>query len=174
MDLSLLCQVVQTLAIVVTCVLGLITWRSDIKTRNIRHIQSLPIQMLFDCEVDEILTMFDYNEKKWYGPSFHKAGEIERKVDKTLLFLDNICFRKYKFSLKDDDIYAFKYNICRCLENHDLQSYLFNLYHWCKASNHEFPYKYLLRYGEENGIVGSEFYDVSQRGKRFIDGYLNY
>mgnify|MGYP004445265671 CR=1 FL=1 len=171
--ISIVCTVIQTLAVVVTCGLGLRTWRSDVKNKNIRHIQSLPLKMMFDPDVDEILSVMDYG-KPWYGPEFHNSGELERKIDKTLLFLDNICFQKYKFNLQDTDIYAFNYNIGRCITNHDVQSYLFNLYHWCKKLNSDFPYKYLLRYGEESGDIKKNFYDVTERGHSYIDGRLNF
>ena len=135
-----------------------------------------------DPDIRKWILRFDY-EKPWYNDAFHGSDQQQVEVDKTLQSLSYFCYLKESRLISEKEFSTIKYELWRTLRNPDVQSYLFNLYHFCsryferkhqgrKKDTRVFPFNYLLAYGVSEGLIDETFFD--KKTERYGERYLNY
>ena len=113
----------------------------------------------------------DYNEKLWYTKKFHKSGELERKVDKTLSYFSYICYLKKKRLITASEFKFFEYEVKRILVNNQVVEYLYNLYHFTKMRKMNLTFYYLFLYGKRKKFFNKDFYNSKSS---IYNNYLNF
>lgn len=136
-------------------------WDKANKTKRAEFIKEILTQLRFDQEMSRVVKMIDY-EDGWYGAEFHNGEkELEDSVDKLLSYLSYVCYLKEEGHLTDKEFGILRYELIRVCNSRDIQSYLWNLYHFSKSQGTECSFRYLIDYGEKNGLFASDFYSSS-------------
>lgn len=110
-----------------------------------------------------IFYSIEYN-KFYYSSAFHKTKE-EQEIDSLLTYLSHLCYLKDIKVLTPAEFRQFEYYLDRVLLNHEVQNYLYNIYHFSKASKSKFTYTPLLRYAKVRNFIGDDFESVDSNSK---------
>lgn len=145
-------------------------WKKTIKIKRAEYLNELTEKIRTDCDISEMIYNLDYNQN-WYTSSFHKSGEFERKIDKTLSYFSYICYLYKNNLIEKGEFNFFKYEIDRILMNQGTINYFYNLYHFSKKCNAPITFKFLFEYGEDGIGYDEEFYN--SRSKKYPH-YLNF
>lgn len=155
--------------VVIGGLFAFLQWRNSLKLKRAEYVKSL---------LDEIKTnknivnyLFDYDAEKWYGPSFHNSGELERKIDTTLDFYSYICYLHNHCIIKQSDFNCFKYDIERIITNHQFIDYSYNLYHFSQKINQPLSFYELFQYAKKRDCFDDEFWN--SRSTKYPH-YLNF
>ncbi len=158
-------------------------YRRSNKVKRADFIENLINRMRGDTDIREILYVFQYNSFV-YNSGFHKNVELERKVDKALLYLSYICYLKKRRVITNKEFTFFEIEISQTLRNRDVIDYLFNLYHFecrvagldssARGSRKQFTFYYLLEYGRSIGLIEDGFFDPNNAGAGYYHKYLNF
>ena len=132
-------------------------WRKSMKLKRAEYVKSLLDEIKTNKDIVNYL--FDYNAEKWYGPSFHNSGELERKIDITLDFYSYICYLRNHHIIKQSDFKCFKYDVERIITNSQFINYCYNLYHFSKKIKQPIPFYELFRYAKKRHCFDNEFWD---------------
>lgn len=133
-----------------------IQWRKSLKLKRAEYVKSLLDEIKTNKDIANYL--FDYGEK-WYGPSFHNSGELERKIDLTLDFNSYICYLRNHYIIKQSDFNCFKYDVERIITNHQFIDYCYNLYHFSKKIKQPIPFYELFQYSKKRNCFDEEFWN---------------
>lgn len=157
-------------ATAITAVLGvgisLSTWKRNAKLEKANAIKNFFREIHESSDTAEVFRKIDYG-RKWYGENFHNS-EFEEMVDKALIRFT------YFIELLNDGCVDIKksnwinYEIHRILSNHDTQAYLFNLRNFANSRKLPFPYKSLVDYGKQIGILDETFFNVELGEKKYV------
>ena len=77
---------------------------------------------------------------------FYKNG-FDKITDNALLQFEHIMYLKEQKLLNDEEFSHYQYEIDKIVKDKDVQSYFFNLYHYCEKAELSFKYDKLLKYG---------------------------
>lgn len=65
-----------------------------------RHINELAEKIRTDKDIENIIYLIEYN-KEWYNEYFHGSKDMERAIDKTLVYFSHALYlRKKELSIK--------------------------------------------------------------------------
>ena len=158
-------------------------YRRSNKIKRADFIESLVNRMRGDTDIRDVLYVFQYNSFV-YNQDFHENTELERKVDKALLYLSYICYLSNRRIITNKEFSFFEIEISQTLRNIGVIDYLFNLYHFeCRVesldpfarnSRKHFTFYYLLEYGRSHGLVEDEFFDPNNAGTGLYHKCLNF
>ena len=112
-----------------------------------------------------VLYKIDYYEP-WYDKSFHKS-KLEGEMDQFLSYYEYILYLKKNHMISRREFRFFEYDIESIIENHDVQNYLFNLYHFSepdekqhdKSPKDPFVYNNILKYAKRKKCLDESFFD---------------
>lgn len=145
-------------------------WKKSIKIKRGEYINELTEKIRTDDDIREIVYIFDYDQN-WYNDSFHKSGEFERKVDKTLSYFSYICYLFENDIIEKSEFAFFEYEINRILRNFSTIEYFYNIYHFSEKCHAPMTFKYLFKYGEKIGIYDNEFFNNNSQN---YNHYINF
>lgn len=151
---------ISILVVILGGVFSLIQWNKKQLLQRGEYITQLTEKIRTDEDIKEIIYLMDYNDEVWYTADFHRSGDFERKVDKTLSYFSYICYLKKKRLITSSEFEFFEYEIRRILMNDQVVKYLYNLYHFSSKHNMHFTFYYLFLYGKR------KTYSVSSHEKR--------
>lgn len=156
-------------------------YRRSNKIKRADFIENLINRMRGDTDIREILYVFQYNSFV-YNSGFHKNAELERKVDKALLYLSYICYLRKRRVITNKEFTFFEIEISQTLRNRGVIDYLFNLYHFecrvagldpsARGSRKQFTFYYLLEYGRSIRLIEDGFFDPENAGRGRYHKYL--
>ena len=150
-------SVVLAVVAVISFIFGIFQYRMRIKENRSEILTNLMANFRKDPDMQSFFQMIDYGEH-WYGPQFHN-GPKETTADNTFLFFENVLQNKENGSLQENDFASLKYYIGRIVQNRDAQTYFYNLYHFTKQVNQDFPYKRLVNYAIKGGFLDAEEFE---------------
>lgn len=164
---------ISCIGVIVSVILAVVQWRRNSKLKRADYINDLIEKIRSDDDIRSVIYMIDYSGDNyiWYNEDFHKSGELERKVDKTLSYFSYICYLKYKKIISNDEFKFFKYEIERILKNSQVKEYFYNLYHFSEKFSVPLTFNYLFEYGVKMNIYEEEFYN--KESKKYPK-YLNF
>lgn len=151
----------------IVAIIGLIfscyQWWKKVQLERAERLSKLITLLRNDVRQLSILYKIDYGES-WYDESFHKS-ELEGELDRFLSFYEYILYLRMNCIISEKEFRFFEYDINSIVDNHDIQTYLFNLYHFsepenspfAKSSKKQFVYKNLLKYAKKRKCIDSSF-----------------
>lgn len=152
------------------------------KLKRSSYIEPL-IEKMKSSEISEIVYMFQYGQFD-YNKDFHKSGEMERKVDKTLQYFSYLCYLRENNIISKDEFSFFELEISQSLRDPCLIDYLFNLYHFvCHVEGYDpyidgidkSVYSSLLRYAKSKRLIIESFFDKDvYKENEYYHHYLNF
>lgn len=182
-EIYLLCSVVSALAALGGLIFVGLEHHQSNKVKRAEFLDDLINRMRGDSDIRGILYVFQYNGFV-YNSDFHEDTELQRKVDKALLYLSYICYLRSRRIIKKREFAFFEIEISQTLRNRGVIDYLFNLYHFeCRVAcldpnsrdgRKQFTFYYLLEYGRLLGLVEDGFFDPNNAGTGFYHKYLNF
>lgn len=107
----------------------------------------------WDCgkENESILSFngkFALNPTEEFGEI--EAGELERKIDRTLALFNHVCYLRSLKVLLREDMKMFEYRLKRIGQHDAIKKYLLWLKEFADAQNATMSFNYLLEYLKEN------------------------
>lgn len=179
----LLCSVVTALVACGGLVFVGLEYRRSNKVKRADFIENLIKQMRGDPDIRGILYIFQYNGFV-YDSGFHDDAELQRKVDKALLYLSYICYLNNRRVITNNEFAFFEIEISQTLRNEGVIDYLFNLYHFecrvgrlnpsARGSRKQFTFFPLLEYGRSIGVVDDGFFKPESVRTGRYHRYLNF
>ncbi len=157
-SISDITSILSVFLVILGGIFGFHQWRKNILLKRAGYINDLTEKIRTDNDIKDIIYIFDY-DKEWYSLQFHKSGELELKVDKTLSYFSYICYLKRQKIISNKEFDFFKYEVERILINQQVQDYFYNLYHFSYKFNTPFTFKYLFEYGKKEGMFDDDFFD---------------
>jgi hypothetical protein len=149
-----------TLITIIGAVIGgffaLKQWRQRIKLQRSEFVKQLIEKLRFDEDMATTMYKIDYNEKSWYNNDFH-GGEFEFAIDKLLSYLSYICYLNKTKNISKEEFKFLQYEVIRTCKSFDVQSYLWNLYHFSRCNNSKCLFEHLISFGIENKIFNKDF-----------------
>lgn len=160
-NLTLVSTIAAALSAVIAAIALLLTflkYRERIKTEHAERMADLLTKTRKDPDVIGFFKTIDLSEDHWYNLDFYKNG-LERIVDNALLQFEHIMYLKEQKLLNDEEFSHYLYEIDKIVKDKEVQSYFFNLYHYCQKSELSFKYDKLLKYGIEKRFVDKDIYN---------------
>ena len=162
-----ICALVVSLA---AFCLGLIEFIKKSRLERASLLSRLLSTIRKDPSIKNIFYRIEYGEFH-YSLAIHTTDE-EKDLDSLLSFLNQLCYLKDANLLKDDEFSQFKYYINRVMLNGDVQNYLYNVYHFAKKQNSDYPYDSLLKNAEKERQIDEKFFKIT--GNSGYDRILNF
>jgi hypothetical protein len=131
-------------------------WQMSNKTKRIELINQIIEKLRFDQGMAQTMYRIDYG-KLWYDEKFHTGTELEFAVDKLLSYFSYICYLKKTKNISGKEFSILQYEVNRVCNSNQVQSYLWNLYHFSKQLNSKCSFDYLISYGIENKLFDDSF-----------------
>lgn len=144
------------LAIVIGGVFAFLQWNKSVKLRRSEFINQIIEKLRFNKDMAETMYLFDYDDDIWYDDTFHRGGDIEFKIDKLLSYLSYICYLINTHHVTKKESSILEYELQRACKSFQVQSYLFNIYHFSKGGNSTCSFQYLIDYGFKEKIIEKE------------------
>ncbi len=151
----------------IVAIIGLIfscyQWWKKVQLERAERLSKLITLLRKDVRQLNILYQIDYGNFR-YDNNFHN-GKSEGEMDQLLSFYEYILYLKMEHIISKKEFSFFEYDINSIVDNHDIQTYLFNLYHFsepenspfAKSSKKQFVYKNLLNYAKKRKCIDSSF-----------------
>jgi len=170
-------KIIIQLATVAIAVWGgisaLIEYRGRSRTSKALKLNEIVNQMRSDDDIRDVLHMIEW-EKFHFDSSFYVTG-LEKKADKTFEYLSYFCYLLDSGIIGEKEFAFIEYEVNIVLNNVQVQSYFFNLYHYIRREFHKkrdqtdsdkntpsdsisIPFHYLIEYGIKNGVICSDLY----------------
>lgn len=92
-SISDITSIISVCLVIAGGIFGFFQWRKNVLLKRAGYINELTEKIRTDAYIKDVIYMFDYG-KEWYSEQFHKSGELELKVDKTLSYFSYICYLK--------------------------------------------------------------------------------
>lgn len=166
MDYSLIIDLATLCCAIVASTVALLEYRRSNRLKAASHLKETVTQLRTDPDISHFIQTVDYGEFK-YDRSFI-GSQLERQADSTLESLSYLCYLRKKRIVGEEEFGFAEYEITRLLNNTEVQKYLFNFYHFSQKAlnkdehaeeNVNGPFKCLVEYGKEIGILGDAFFD---------------
>lgn len=129
-------------------------WTESNRIKRAEFINQIIEKLNFDKDMVNAIYKIDY-DKNWYGYDFHKS-KLERKIDKLLIYLSYVCYISEMKNIKEEEFKILDYKLERTCSSYDVQSYLWNIYHFSKKQGVNCTFQYLIDYGIKKDIINKE------------------
>jgi len=140
-----------------------IQWRVSNKIKRAEFINLIIEKLRFDKDMAQTMYKIDYGES-WYNDDFHNANSnLEFEIDKLLSYLSYICYLKETKNISKKEFSVLEYEIVRVCSSHDIESYLWNLFHFSNKCKSKCSFEYLITFGIKNRIFHNEFTNENSR-----------
>ncbi|MCL2050706.1 MAG: hypothetical protein FWG91_03090 [Lachnospiraceae bacterium] len=147
-------------------------WHITNRIKRAEFINAIIIELRFNKEMAKTMYRIDYLEDSWYDEDFHNShSDLEFEIDKLLSYLSYICYLKYTRNISNKEFKFLQYEIVRACSSPDVQSYLWNLFHFSKACSSKCSFEYLVLFGINNKLFHRSF---SSKESGFYDKRLNF
>lgn len=128
-------------------------WHEMNRLRKSEFIDQILAKLRFDKEMANTMYVIDY-KNGWYNDDFHNGnGDFEFRLDKLLSYLTYICYLYKERRIGKKEFLVLHYEINRVCSSKDVQSYLWNLYHFSKRQGTPCSFQYLIDYGIKNQLI---------------------
>ena len=140
-------------------------WQVSNKIKRAEFIDDIIEKLSFDKDLARTMYMIEYShylKKTWYDENFHTGSETEFDIDKLLSYISYICYLKKTNNIKNEEFKFLQYEIVRVCFSYDVQSYLWNLYHFYRFCNSKCSFEHLIEFSldPKNNLFHESFLDV--------------
>jgi len=134
-----------------------IQWNASNRIKKAEFIEQIIEKLRFDKDMAIVMYKIDYGDS-WYNDDFHNGNaDSEFEIDKLLSYLSYICYLKETRNISENEFKVLQYEVLRVCSSFDVQSYLWNLYHFSKKFNTKCSFEYLISYGIKHSIFNENF-----------------
>ena len=134
-----------------------IQWNVSNKIRRTEFVNTIIEKLRFDKDMAQTMYKIDYDES-WYNDNFHNGNsDLEYEIDKLLSYLSYICYLKQTKNISKEEFKILQYEIIRVCKSFDVQSYLWNLYHFSIKQDSKCSFEHLVSYGIDNKLFDIKF-----------------
>ena len=157
----------QTLITLFFAVIGgsfaLLQWTKNNNIKKAEFYNQIIEKLNCDSDVVQVMYMITYGEIQWYGYTkgaplhFLVDKKTEELIDKSLHYLDYICYLRDKNLIDKKGFYIFEYEIHRCCKNIQTQTYIFNLYKFSERENAKCGFQNLINYAIKKKLFSKDF-----------------
>lgn len=139
---------------------ALIQWKKSVKNDKAEYVDRLLQRMLDDNDILEFLRIIDY-EEEWYKKEFHDVSNPDNRripqiTDRTMFFLNYLCYLYYKNIVSAAELKIFDYYLATFAQSEQVQSYFLDLYQFSMSEGRKFPFEFFLKYAIDNKFVHKE------------------
>ena len=175
-------QCISILAALVGGFSALFQYIRQNKRKRADKLYDIVRSMRSDQDIREVIHSIEKDTFRYDG-SFY-LSEIENKTDKTLEHLSYFCYLKSNRLIGDKEFSFLEYEIMTVISNQEIQTYLYNLYHFARRNVFSFesstaidshimdqqgdkehrlssptiPFEYLLQYADKKGLLKKGFF----------------
>lgn len=103
-------SILSLVTVIVGGIFAFIQWKRSQALKRADYINELNEKMRGDSALQDFVYMIDYG-KSWYSKEFHKGGELEKNVDKSLAYFSYVCYLKEEKIINDKEFQFFEYRI---------------------------------------------------------------
>ena len=140
-------------------------WSVSNKIRKSEFINQILDKIRFDKELADMMYVIDYSVS-WYKGHFQNCDkDFEFKMDKLLSYLSYICYLWKEKRITEKEFRVLKYEVNRVCNSYDVQSYLWNLYHFAKRNHAECSFQYLIDYGIKEKLIDAKTFRDPKSGQ---------
>jgi RNA processing factor Prp31 len=148
---------------------GLVQWNHSNKIKKAEFLKQIIDQLRFNDNLSKTMYMIEYSDN-WYSVKFHNSPE-EKEIDKFLAYINYVCYLRNNKIITENEFKFLRYEITRVCSNIQVQSYLWNLYHFSKRMNTICSFSELVKYGLEEKLIPDYF--TNEKSKKYIQN-LNF
>lgn len=150
-SISNICELLSIVFTVMGGIFAYKKWDESNRIKRAEFIKQIIEKLRFDENMVKVMYKIDY-EDKWYDKNFHGSNS-EIEIDKLLTYMSYICYIYKMKNIKSKEFKILCYELKRTCLSHDVQSYLWNLYHFSKKQKTDCMFQYLIDYGIKNNII---------------------
>ena len=150
--------VITVFFMVIGGIFALIQWNTTLRIRKSEYLDSIINKLIFDDEMIEAMYIIEYDfiKNNWYNKTFY-GSVLEKKIDKYLTYINYILYLRALDNISYNEFNVIKYEINRTLDSEQLQTYLWNLYHFAIINKENCPYIQIINYGIKEKYFKSDF-----------------
>jgi len=150
---------------------ALLQWKQSTALKRAEIIKHIVDKLRYDKEMASVIHMVEYNKFK-YTIEFHKNPELEQRIDGLLAMLDYVCYLRSNNILRKKEFTILKHRVVWILKRKDIQTYLWNLYHFTKHNDTTCSFQHLIDFGLKNKLFPNNFENSSCdffKSKKFLN-----
>ena len=142
---------IQTVAIVVTCLISLITFFRSKSSKRRQYVTKLLKEFINNDDLYSAMHIIEF-KRGWFNMEFYSGGNnsSEKIVDRLFIYLNNIIFLYKSGDLNEEEFNMFLYKINAVLDSEDAMNYLAFINRFSKKGRGApSSFQYLIDYAKE-------------------------
>lgn len=145
---------IELLAAVCGGIIALLQWRDSNNNKRAEYLDSLLNKLWENKEIQDFLLLNDY-DLNWYNEAFHRSEDktISINADKTLSFLNYICYIVRTKIIRKKERSLFDYYISAMALSQDMRCYLFDLYQYSVLNKKPFLFNDFVNLCIKQGLL---------------------
>lgn len=147
---------VQTVAIVLTCVIALVNYKKGKTAERRKYVSDLLSEFINNDDLYAALHIIEFESNWFYGNNFYKkdGDSYEKKIDRLFVFLNNVIFLYNHKDIEEEDFDLFKYKINAVFQSESARQYLLFIEEFAnKCRNSKSSFQQLIDYGRKQGLL---------------------
>lgn len=139
-------------------IFALLQWKESNNNRRAEYLDSLLNKLWDNKDIQNFILLNDY-DKNWYNEGFHRSEDktIPTLADKTLSFMNYICYIVKVKIIRKEEKGLFDYYLSALAQNPDMRHYLFDLYQYSALNKKPFLFSYFLDLCIKQGLLPKAF-----------------
>ena len=148
---------ISILITILGAIYALYQWYISNKIKQAEFLRQINEDFRSNETIKEAFYAVEY-DVRWYDDEFH-GGENgwEPKIDRLLAFLNYVCYLRSQKIITEKEFSILQYDVERVCRSYEIQSYLWNLYHFAKNQGSFLSYKNLVEYAFEKDLLPDKF-----------------
>ncbi len=152
--ISFIIDNIEFLAAICGGIFALLQWRESNTNKRAEYLNSLLDRLWENKDIQNFILLNDY-DKDWYNEEFHRSEDktIPALADKTLSFLNYICYVVDVKIIRKKERGLFDYYLSALAQCKDMKRYLFDLYQYSILNQKPFLFTYFLDVCIKQGLL---------------------
>lgn len=145
---------IELIAAICGGIVALFQWRESNTNKRAEYLNSLLEKLWNEKDIQNFILLNDY-DNDWYNESFHRSDnkELPAQADKTLSFMNYICYVVDVKIIRKKEKGLFDYYISALAKCKDMRKYIFDLYQYSILNDKPFLFNYFLDVCVSQGLL---------------------
>ena len=155
-NLESIFSIIESIAVVIGLISAVVAyrqWKERKSERQIQYLSDFSSSIMGNPDMATFIHMVEREDGVGFANGCFKPQENERIVDYALCHLSNYVVLKNSNLIDAKDFQFLDYILNHSLENAEIQAYLKFLQNVVQGNKAIHPYKQLVDYGKENGLL---------------------
>ncbi len=151
---------IELIAAICGGIIAIFQWKESNNNRRAEYLDTLLTKLWENKDIQNFILINDYDES-WYNEQFHRSNDktISVLADKTLSFMNYICYVVKVKIIKKEERALFDYYLSALALCKDMRCYLFDLYQYSIWNNKPFLFDYFLDLCIQQNLLPKEIKD---------------